>query len=74
MCQTLIDYCEALKPSFLKKQEDSRSKNPGELNFGKEWHKEMKGGAQVVVSKKAKQDEEVKKVVKQKKKDEKGED
>ena len=75
-CHALIDYCQSLKPVAVYKYEDNRNKTPAELNFDKNWQKDLKNGAQVIVSKKHQKDEEVKKPSKAapKKKEEKPED
>jgi len=46
-----------LKPVATYKYEDRRNKAPAELNFDKNWQKDLKNGAQVVVSKKNNKDE-----------------
>lgn len=70
ICGFLIGYCESLRPKE-KKQFGKESKNP-ELHISHEWDKELKKGAQIVMSKKANQDQEVpQKAKKEKKKQEK---
>ena len=62
----MISYCNNLRPSA--KYEDKREKAPGEIVFGKEWQKGLKGGAVVIQSKKAVVDDGPKKAAKPKKK------
>jgi hypothetical protein len=45
-----------LKP--IQQHVDTRKQQAGEVVLGKEWQKELKGGAQLVISKKSKADEE----------------
>jgi hypothetical protein len=70
----LVSYCQSLRPNAFQLQE-KREKAPGPIVFGKEWQKEIKGGATVIASKKSNLDEEApKKQAKLKKKEEKPED
>jgi hypothetical protein len=63
----LISYLEGFKP--VAKYEAKQAKPAGEIKFGKEWTKEIKGGAVVIASKKSNLDEEIpKKAQKPKKK------
>lgn len=62
-CHELIAYCERLKPAaFLR--EEKKVVSPSDVKLGKEWQKEVKGGAELIVSKKNKLDEDVAKKAK----------
>jgi hypothetical protein len=52
----LISYCQSLRPSAFQIQE-KKEKAAGPIVFGKEWQKEIKGGAVVIASKKSNLDE-----------------
>ena len=71
----MINYCESLKPKEEQKVEEKQGKTNEEVEIkGKEWEKELKKGAQLIVGKKQKNDDEEVKPKKEKKKKQKNEE